>query len=95
VNGLRRTLRLFSRVNGILSLDCYALGKLIIELFLFEIPGKCCERYRIVASVESFTEHSLEDCLDRQRATAIYIVGGWVCHDFNSQELAAFTVPLG
>jgi hypothetical protein len=28
-------------------------------------------------------EHSLEDCLGRQRATAIYIVGGWVCHGFN------------
>ena len=28
--------------------------------------------------VERLNEHSLEDCLGRQRATAIYIVGGWV-----------------
>ena len=33
--------------------------------------------------VERLNEHSLEDCLGRQRATAIYIVGCWVCHDFN------------
>jgi hypothetical protein len=33
--------------------------------------------------VERLNEHSLEDCLGRWKATAIYIVGGWVCHDFN------------
>jgi hypothetical protein len=33
--------------------------------------------------VERLNEHSLEDCLGRQKATAIYIVGGWVCHGFN------------
>jgi hypothetical protein len=35
-------------------------------------------------SVERLNEHSLEDCLGRQKATAIYIVGGWVCHGFNT-----------
>jgi hypothetical protein len=63
--------------------------------FLFEIPGKCCERHRVVASAERLNEHSLEDCLGRQRATATYIVGGWVYHGFSSQELAALTVGLG
>jgi hypothetical protein len=34
-------------------------------------------------SVERLNEHSLEGCLSRWKATAIYIVGGWVCHGFN------------
>jgi hypothetical protein len=34
-------------------------------------------------SVERLNEHSLEDCLGRQRAIAIYIIGGWDCLDFN------------
>jgi hypothetical protein len=42
-------------------------------------------------NVERLNEHSLEDCLDRQKATAIYIVGGWVCHDFNTQYCARIT----
>ena len=33
--------------------------------------------------VERLNEHSLEDCLGRPRATAIYIVGGWDCLSFN------------
>jgi hypothetical protein len=37
------------------------------------------------ANVERLNEHSLEDYLGRPRATAIYIVGGWVCHGFNSR----------
>jgi serine protease AprX len=43
--------------------------------------------------VERLNEHSLEDYLGRQRATAIYIVGGWVCHVSNN--LAISVVILG
>jgi hypothetical protein len=32
-------------------------------------------------------EHSLEHCLGGQRAIAIYIVGGWVCHSFNMDPI--------
>jgi hypothetical protein len=39
-------------------------------------------------------EHSLEDCLGRWKATAIYIVGGWVCRDFNTY-LAFLETTLG
>jgi hypothetical protein len=41
-----------------------------------------CEIH-IYEIVERLNEHSLENYLGRQRATAIYIVGDWVCHDFN------------
>jgi hypothetical protein len=37
-------------------------------------------------NVERLNEHSLQDCLGRTRATAIYIIGGWVCHGFNRKE---------
>jgi hypothetical protein len=41
-----------------------------------------------VVTVERLNEHSLEDCLGRQRAIAIYIIGdtigGWDCLGFNS-----------
>jgi hypothetical protein len=34
--------------------------------------------------VEWLNERLLEDCLGRQRAMAIYIVGGWDCLGFNT-----------
>jgi hypothetical protein len=58
--------------------------------------GRCC---RDDAYVERLNEHSLEDCLGRPRATAIYIVGGWFCHRFNSlwpaERGATFTDSQG
>jgi hypothetical protein len=35
-------------------------------------------------SVERLNEHFLKNYLGRQKATAIYIVESWVCHDFNT-----------
>src|SRR2546430_1025903 len=37
----------------------------------------------VPGTVKRLNEHSLEDCLGRPRATAIYIVGGWDCLSFN------------
>jgi hypothetical protein len=36
-----------------------------------------------IGKVERLNERSLEDYLGGQRATAIYIVGGWDCLSFN------------
>jgi hypothetical protein len=38
-------------------------------------------------SVERLNKHSLKNYLDRQKATAIYIVESWVCHDFNTVQV--------
>jgi hypothetical protein len=47
-------------------------------------------------NVERLNEHSLPDCLGRTRATAIYIIGGWVCHGFNTppQNQYSFLLKL-
>jgi hypothetical protein len=48
------------------------------------IAGKATvtKEVRALRCVERLNEHSPEHYLDRQRATAIYIVGGWVYHSF-------------
>jgi hypothetical protein len=43
--------------------------------------------------VERLNEHSLEDCLGRPRATAIYIGGGWFCHRFNRRAVVQVPYP--
>jgi hypothetical protein len=55
---------------------------------LSEMAERRCRRLQKVALyVERLNEHSLEDCLGRPRATAIYIMGGWFCHRFNTLEV--------
>jgi hypothetical protein len=43
--------------------------------------------WRNLVTIERLNEHPLEDYLGGWKATAIYIVGDWVCHDFNSHAL--------
>lgn len=57
-------------------------------------PNNVCFQDSTGSNVERLNEHSLEDYLGRQRATTIYIVGGWVCHSFNKQDLSPVVAHL-